>query len=126
MGTTKEVTASGSSKKKQLTLDDIKFNEENKVLAMIACIPIVGLVLLFVEEKDNFVRYIAAQYIVLYVIILLGVVIYWIPCLGWIIGLTVALINVVLLIVGLIKGYKGERFDIPVVSSLALTLLNSL
>jgi hypothetical protein len=41
--------------KKVYSLNEIKFNEKNKVMAMLSCIPIVGLVMLFVEKKDLFV-----------------------------------------------------------------------
>lgn len=48
--------------KKIYTLDEIKFNSSNSTMAILACIPIVGLVLMFVEKDDLFVRYHATQY----------------------------------------------------------------
>lgn len=38
--------------KKIYTLEEIKFNEKNKAIAMLSCIPIVGLIMLFVEKED--------------------------------------------------------------------------
>lgn len=113
--------------KKVYTLDEIKFNEENKAMAVIsALIPLVGLIMLFVEKKDLFVRYMGAQSTVLSVFVFATVILYAIPVInilmlfiGWIIyiGMTV------LLILTAVKASKGERFDIPVVSDVALKVM---
>jgi uncharacterized membrane protein len=108
--------------KKVYTLEEIKYNEANKVMAIVACIPIVGLILLFVEKDDNFVRYMGAQYTVLGG---LQMVISFIPVLGWAISSILALVVFVLIIMGMIKASQGERFDIPMVSEWALKLMGA-
>jgi uncharacterized membrane protein len=108
--------------KKVYTLDEIKFNEANKVMAIVACIPLVGLILLFVEKNDNFVRYMGAQFTILGAVQLL---IGFIPVIGWVIVPLVSLLMFVLVVVGMVKVSQGERFDIPMVSDWSLKLMAS-
>ncbi|HOT61199.1 MAG TPA: hypothetical protein PKW94_02835, partial [Candidatus Dojkabacteria bacterium] len=68
--------------KKIYTLEEIKFNEANKAMSILACIPIVGLILLFVEKEDKFVRYMGAQFTLVGVVQLFT----WVPIVGWILG----------------------------------------
>ena len=107
--------ATPKSAQKVYTLEDIKFNEANKTMAILACIPIIGLVLLFTEKDDKFVRYNGAQA----VLVSLGYVVAWFPVIGWLLGLAIA----VALIIMFVKALSGQRFDIPVVSGLALKLI---
>lgn len=109
--------------KKVYTLEEIKYNEENKVMAIVACIPIVGLILLFVEKEDNFVRYMGAQYTVLGAV---QILISFIPVLGWALSSLLALLVFVLIIVGMVKTSQGQRFDIPMLSGWALKLMGSI
>lgn len=104
--------------KKVFTLDEIKYNEKNQWLGVLACIPIVGLILMFVEKDDNFVRYMGAQFTLVGVVELFT----WVPVIGWLLGIACF----VLIVVGMVKAYKGERFDVPGVSDLALKLLSSI
>ncbi len=104
--------------KKVFTLDGIKYNEKNQWMGVLACIPIVGLILMLVEKDDDFVRYMGAQYTLVGVLQLFT----WVPIIGWLL----APLTLVLMIVGMVKAYKGERFDIPVVTDLALKLLSAI
>jgi uncharacterized membrane protein len=103
--------------KKVFTLEEIRFNEENKVMAILACFPIIGLILLFVEKNDQFVRYMGAQFAILGVV---SMVVAVIPVIGWLLAGPVMWI---LIIVGMVKASKGERFDVPMVSEWALKLM---
>ena len=103
------------SAEKVYTLEDIQFNEENKAMAALACIPIVGLVLLFTEKDDKFVRYTGAQAALVSLVYFIG----WFPIIGWLLSLTIT----VLLIVMFFKVLSGNRFDIPVISGFALKLM---
>ena len=104
--------------KKIFTLGEIKYNEKNQWMGVLACIPIVGLILMFVEKDDNFVRYMGAQYTLVGVLQFFS----WVPIIGWLL----APLTVVLIIVGMVKAYKGERFDVPVISDLGLKLLSAI
>jgi uncharacterized membrane protein len=104
--------------KKVYTLDGIKYNSQNQWMAVLACIPIVGLILMLVEKEDEFVRYMGAQFTLVGALQLLS----WVPIIGWL----MAPLTFVLIIVGMVKSYRGERFDIPVISGLALKLLSAI
>ena len=109
--------------KKVYTLEEIRFNEENKTMAIVACIPIVGLILLFTEKDDLFVRYMGAQFTILAAA---EMIIALIPVLGWAIAPLLSLVAFVLMIVAMIKVSQGERFDVPLVSDWALKLMASI
>ncbi|KKP91853.1 MAG: hypothetical protein UR96_C0026G0003 [candidate division WS6 bacterium GW2011_GWC1_36_11] len=104
--------------KKIFTLEEIKYNEKNQWMGVLACIPVVGLILMFVEKDDNFVRYMGAQYTLVGVLQFFS----WVPVIGWLL----APVTVVLILVGMFKAYKGERFDVPVISGLGLKLLSAI
>ena len=106
--------------KKIYTLDEIKFNEANKTTAILACIPIVGLVLLLTEKEDLFVRYNGAQFSIVAAVALVFSVI---PVIGWAFSSIISFLELVLVIVAIVKTSNGERFDVPVVSEWALKLM---
>ena len=108
--------------KKVYSLEEIKFNEKNKTMAILACIPLVGLILFFVEKEDKFVRYMGAQFTILGVI---SFIISIIPVIGWVIATPVMILMWVVIIIAMVKVSKGERFDVPVVSDWALKLMGS-
>jgi uncharacterized membrane protein len=104
--------------KRQIKLEDIKFNEVNKTMAILSWIPIVGLIMFFVEKDDQFVRYTGAQAFLFGLLTVLVVI----PCLGQLLALAV----MVVLIMGMVKTAKGERWDLPVVSDLAVKAMNAM
>ena len=112
--------------KKQVKLEDIKFNPANKTTAILACIPIVGLIMMLVEKEDQFVRYIGAQYAILGAAQLICYVLMIIPYLGWCIAMVAGIGVLVLIVMGMVKASKGERFDIPVITGWAVSLLNAI
>jgi len=109
--------------KKVVTLEEIRFNEANKTMAIIACIPLVGLILMFTEKEDQFVRYMGAQFTILAAI---EIVLSFIPILGWMILPLVSFLVIVLIVVAMVKVSQGERFDIPMLSGWALKLMGSI
>ncbi len=127
--------AEAKEAKRVVSLEDIKFNKDNAVLAAASCIPIVGVIVFFVEKKDLFVRYYAAQYGLLavagvalsIVLTVLGII----PVVNIIVGLLAACLSpilgigsLVLIVLGAVKAYKGERYDVPVLSKYALELMS--
>ena len=104
--------------KKVYTLDEIKFKEENKAISILSWIFIVGLIMFFVEKEDNFVRYVGAQAAIMGLLSMLT----FIPIIGWLLGP----IAFVCMIIGMVKSAKGERFDVPLVSDLALKAMGTL
>ena len=108
--------------KKIYTLDEIKFNSSNSTMAILACIPIVGLVLMFVEKDDLFVRYHATQYAFFNIIYVFGAI----PFIGFSIMELLLMISFIFFVIGILKVKKGERFDIPYISDLALRIMSEL
>lgn len=120
---------------RQVSLNDIKFNKDNAMMAAVSCIPVVGAVVFFIEKKDLFVRYYAAQYGLLFVAGLafsvVSVILGMIPVINVIFGiLSICLSPIliigsfVLVIMGAMKAYKGERYDVPVLSKYALQIMS--
>lgn len=103
--------------KRVISKEDIKFNESNKAMAIASCIPLVGLILFFVEKEDMYVRYMGMQFAMLGIVsAVLGVI----PCLNLIVFIAL----VAAIVVGMVKASKGERLDLPVLSDFTLKLMN--
>lgn len=107
--------------KKIYSLEEIKFNEKNKAMAMLSCIPIVGLIMIFVEKKDQFVRYHAAQFAIFNITFVIGIV----PIIGWILTPLIGFLALIAFIMALVKINSGERFDVPVLSGWALKIMSA-
>jgi len=122
-----------TSEEKFVTLESIVFNQDNKIVAVFACIPIVGLILLFVEKNDQFVRYMGAQYAILGLVVfgvsLLTFLFLLIPFINFLVGILMAICSIamwIIIIVGAIKSYQGNRFDLPLISDWAIKFMNSI
>jgi uncharacterized membrane protein len=114
------------SAKKVYSLEDIKFNEANKTMAILACIPVVGFILMLTEKEDKFVRYMGAQSTVAALVSIALAVLMIIPVLGILVGTlswVYSMVLFVLVIVAMVKVSKGERYDFPVISKFALTFM---
>lgn len=80
---------------------------------------LTGLVFLLVEKEDDFVRFNAAQSLVVFgVLTILAMV----PVLGWILSPFVMLIGVVLWVFLIVKTYQGEKVVLPLAGQLASQL----
>ncbi|HBB64968.1 hypothetical protein A3K02_00270 [candidate division WS6 bacterium RIFOXYD1_FULL_33_8] len=108
--------------KKIYTLEEITFNPENLTMSVISCIPFVGLVLMFVEKKDLFVRYHSTQFAFFNLVYVLFII----PFIGPFLVGFLGLILVVIFILGLLKTSRGERFDVPFISPIALKLMGEI
>ncbi len=83
---------------------------------------ITGLIFLFIE-KDPFVRFHAAQSIIIFgILTILG----FVPIIGWVIAPLLGIVGFVLWLVLIYKAYQGEEFKIPWVSDLAKKLLGKI
>jgi uncharacterized membrane protein len=122
----------------QANLNDMKVTEANKSMAAVAWIPLVGLILMFVEKKDQLVRYNGAQSTVvgileLIVSVVLGAIStallynFYTWSIAGFVGILSTVVSIVVLVIvvfGIYKTMQGGRFDLPVVSGLALKLMN--
>lgn len=85
---------------------------DNKLLAAISYIWIIGLILLFLKKDSPFVQFHAKQATVLFIA---SVVFGFIPVLGWILNIVVF----VFAIIGLISALQGKKTELPLVGDLA-------
>ena len=99
--------------KKVITLEDIRYDESNKGMAILSMFPffILNIIIYFIEKEDDFVRYNAVQFGILSAIFSVVWVFTWIP--------------LILFIVAVIKLQSKERFDIPLISDLAIKIMNA-
>lgn len=100
------------SEKKTFDKKDI---EENKVMAALSYLWILCLVPLLVKRDSEFTQAHAKQGLVLFIIELVGSLVFWIPFFGWILWIVV----VIAALVGFIKALQGEYVDIPLVKDIA-------
>lgn len=100
---------------------------------------IIALVLIFIEKDNRFVRFHAIQAVLFHVLIWVSFFVFWIvggilvfaiaavsSSLGWILGMLLTLILVVLFFGGIggiiyaaIKSYQGNMVKLPIVGNLA-------
>jgi len=81
---------------------------------------ITGVVFFIIEKESKFVRFHALQSILTFaglmiVFTILGVI----PILGWLIGIVLAPVTVILWIILMIRAYKGEKWKLPIVGDMA-------
>ena len=81
---------------------------------------VTGLIFFLIEKENKFVRFHAMQSIITFggltvLFLLLG----FIPIIGWMLVPFVALLQLVLWILLMVKAYQGERFKLPVVGDMA-------
>ncbi|QGH33057.1 DUF4870 domain-containing protein [Gracilibacillus salitolerans] len=75
---------------------------------------ITGIIFLLLEKENRFVRFHAMQSIfITVVLIILHTVVNWIPFFGWIIGLLLHPLELVLWIFLMVKAYQGHYFKLP-------------
>jgi len=81
---------------------------------------ITGIIFLIIEKENKFVRFHAMQSIVVFgAIFLIGLVIGWVPIIGWLIGALISPISLVIWIILLMKSYKNEWYEFPIAGKIA-------
>jgi len=88
---------------------------EEKALGAIAYLGILFIVPLLVKKDSEFCMFHAKQGLVLFIIDVVGAIIFWIPFVGWAI---MALVSILALI-ALINALMGNKWKIPVIGDLA-------
>ncbi|ADJ26666.1 protein of unknown function UPF0132 [Dehalogenimonas lykanthroporepellens BL-DC-9] len=79
-----------------------------------------GLILYFIEKKSSFVRFHAAQSVIVFGgLTILTTILSFIPFIGWAINIFLGIVAFVLWLVLMIKAWKGDRYKLPVVGDLA-------
>lgn len=73
-----------------------------------------GLIFILIEKENKFVRFHAMQSIVVFGIYTIAqIVLGWIPFVGWIIGILLSILALVLWIILMVKAYQGQKYKLP-------------
>ena len=90
--------------------------EKNTGMAALSYLDILVVVPLLTDAKnDPFVKFHVAQGLVLLIVWVVGSFVFWVPFVGWLLGL----IALVLSIIGLIAALNGEKKELPIIGNLA-------
>lgn len=90
---------------------------EKKIWAAVGYLWILSLVALAARKDNDYVRFHASQGALLFIA---SVVFMFIPVLGWLLNIVIAVVG----IVGIIKALQGEKWELPVVGNMAKSLGN--
>ncbi len=81
---------------------------------------ITGLIFFLLEKDNKFVRFHAMQSILVFGgLTIIGIILGWIPILGWILGALLSLLGLVLWILLMVKAYQNVMYKLPWVGDLA-------
>lgn len=84
---------------------------DSNLLAALSYLWILSIIFYVLKKDDSYVQFHSRQGIVLFGLSLVGMV----PFIGWPIGL----IALVLIVIGALKAYQGEKYKMPLISDLA-------
>ena len=81
---------------------------------------ITGIIFLVLEKENKFVRFHALQSILTFLpLSILAWLLGWIPFVGWVLGILVWILTVVLWLTLMLKAYGGEKYKLPIVGDIA-------
>ena len=83
--------------------------EINKGVAALSYVWILCLIPLLAKRDSKFAQFHAKQGLILFIIEILGSLVFWIPLIGWLLALAVFIAA----IMGIIKALNGEWWEIP-------------
>ncbi|SFE59259.1 DUF4870 domain-containing protein [Alteribacillus iranensis] len=79
-----------------------------------------GIIFILIEKENRFVRFHALQSIFTFgILFVVYIVLTALPVIGWMIGLILAPLSVIVWIVLMIKAYQGRQWKLPVVGDMA-------
>jgi uncharacterized membrane protein len=81
---------------------------------------ISGIVFLILEPNNKFIKFHAAQSIVVFgVLFVAGMIFFWIPFIGLVIGWLILIFGIILWILLMYRAYQGNKYKLPVAGDLA-------
>jgi uncharacterized membrane protein len=81
---------------------------------------ITGLIFFLIEKENKFVRFHAMQSIITFGgLTVLFMFLTFIPILGWMLIPVLAIVQLILWILLMVKAYQGEKFKLPVIGDIA-------
>ncbi len=79
-----------------------------------------GLIFFLMVKDDDYVRFHAMQSILVFgTLNVLSYVSWSVPVVGWIVGISIFPVSVILWIILMVKAYQGERYKLPFFGDLA-------
>lgn len=96
-------------------VSDEKDIEDNKLIAALSYLGILVLIPLLAKKESKFAQFHAKQGLVFLGVFILGMFVFWIPLIGWILWLAV----VVLDIIAIVQALSGKYWKVPVIGDLA-------
>ena len=90
---------------------DPKDIEDHRVIAALSYLSILFIVPLLVARKSRFAQEHAKQGLILFVIWVIGSLVFWIPLFGWLAMIVVFLAN----LMAFVRCLSGEFWEIPVI-----------
>ncbi|MCK5510958.1 hypothetical protein KAI65_05480 [Candidatus Parcubacteria bacterium] len=85
--------------------------EDNKTVAALSYIWVLCLVPLLTKKRSKFAQFHAKQGLILFIAEIVGVFVFWIPLIGWALGIALLVVS----IMGVLKTLNGEWWKIPYV-----------
>lgn len=81
---------------------------------------VTGIVFLIIEKENKFVRFHAMQSIFVFAgLFILNIILGFIPFIGWLLGVLLSILGLILWILLMYKAYSGEMYKLPVVGDMA-------
>ncbi len=81
---------------------------------------ITGIIFFILEQKNNWIRFHAAQAIVTFgTLAVAGLILGWIPFIGTFFSVIIGITGFILWILLMVKAYNGERFKVPWAGNIA-------
>jgi uncharacterized membrane protein len=81
---------------------------------------ITGLVFFLIEKENKMVRFHALQSIIVFgAITVVSIIVSWIPIIGYIIGILLSVLALVMWILLMIKAYQGEKYKVVIAGDIA-------
>jgi len=91
---------------------------KNRYLAALSYIWILCLVPLFLKRDSKFAQFHAKQGLVLFIANVAGSLVFWIPVVGWLLGLGI----LILAVLGIVKALSGQWWEMPYLGKYAKKL----
>ena len=96
-------------------MDNLKKGvEDEKIYAAIGYIWILCFIPLLLKKDSAFCQFHGKQALVLFILEVIGSIVFWIPFFGWLLSILV----LVMAVLGLVKALQGEYYKLPVVHDL--------
>lgn len=101
---------------------DTSVNMEPNIAGLLCYVGawITGIIFFVLEQKNNWIRFHAAQSIVTFgTLFIAGMILGWIPFIGTFFSSVIGIIGFILWIVLMVKAYNGERYKVPWAGNIA-------